>query len=79
MSNSIDEDFERTDVILSKALEEFQGQGVNQYVYGMAMVEIGILALCKLDESEESILDSVRQFIAKSSDNSMTPQVRPAK
>ena len=77
MSNTIDEDFERTDVILAKALEQFQVQNVNQYVYGMALIEIGVLALCKLDEDEDSIIDAVRQFIAKSQDNQITPQVRP--
>jgi len=48
MSNEVNEDFEKSDIILANALEEFQAQGVNQYVYGMALVEIGLLALVKL-------------------------------
>jgi hypothetical protein len=66
MSNEMDADFEKSDIILSEALEQFQGQGVNQYVWGMAMVEIGVLALVKLEEDDDSILESVRQFIQKS-------------
>ena len=65
MSDSMDADFEKSDIILSQALEQFQGQGVNQYVWGMALVEVGVLALVRLDEDDESILESVRQFIEK--------------
>jgi len=66
MSGDMDADFDKADVILSSALEQFQGQGVNQYVWGMALVEVGVLALVKLDEDDDSILESVRQFIEKS-------------
>ena len=66
MSENFDAEFEKADIILASALERFQGEGVNQYVWGMAMVEVGVLALVKLDEDDESILSSVRQFIEKS-------------
>ena len=66
MNTEMDADFEKADIILSGALEQFQGQGVNQYVWGMALIEVGVLALVKLDEDDNSILDSVRQFIEKS-------------
>jgi hypothetical protein len=66
MSGEMEADFEKADVILSSALEQFQGQGVNQYVWGMALIEVGVLALTKLDEDDDSIIDSVRQFIEKS-------------
>ena len=66
MSDEINQDFEKSDIILANTLEQFQAQGVNQYVYGMALVEIGLLALVKLGEEEESLLKTVRQFIDKS-------------
>ena len=66
MSENYDAEFEKADIILASTLERLQGEGVNQYVWGMAMVEVGVLALVKLDEDDESILKSVRQFIEKS-------------
>jgi hypothetical protein len=66
MSNEVNEDFEKSDIILANALEQFQAQGVNQYVYGMALVEIGLLALVKLGEEEDQLVETVRQFIEKS-------------
>ncbi len=75
MSETMDADFEKSDIILSAALEQFQGQGVNQYVWGMALVEVGVLALIKLDEDDESILESVRQFITKSRNS---PPIQPS-
>ena len=77
MSDEINADFEKTDVILAAALEKFQAQGVNQYVYGMAMVEIGLLALVKLDEDEEQLLETVRQFIKKSQNQVQPPLPTP--
>ena len=77
MSDELNADFEKTDVILAAALEQFQEQGVNQYVYGMAMVEIGLLALVKLDEEEEQLLETVRQFIKKSQNQVQPPLPTP--
>lgn len=77
MSDELNADFEKTDVILAAALEQFQAQGVNQYVYGMAMVEIGLLALVKLDEDEEQLLETVRQFIKKSQNQVQPPLPTP--
>ena len=74
MSDELNADFEKTDVILAAALEQFQAQGVNQYVYGMAMVEIGLLALVKLDEDEAQLLETVRRFIKKSQ-NQVQPRL----
>jgi hypothetical protein len=65
MSEELNEEFEKADVVLSDALVQFQDQGVSQYVYGMALLEIGIAALVKLDEPDEQILDVARSFIAK--------------
>ena len=61
----LNEDFEKAALVLSYALVQFQDQGVSQYVYGMALLEIGIAALVKLDEPDEQILDVARTFIAK--------------
>jgi hypothetical protein len=66
MNDETNQDFEKSDIILANTLQQFQAQGVNQYVYGMALVEIGLLALVKLGEDEESLVKTVRQFIYKS-------------
>ena len=58
-------DFDRADAILAEALQQFQSENVNPYVYGMALLEIGVVAMIKVEEDEASILDSVRQLDAK--------------
>ncbi len=58
-------DFDRADAILAEALQQFQSENVNPYVYGMALLEIGVAAMIKVEEDEASILDSVRQLDAK--------------
>lgn len=65
MPSDSDAQFDKADMILSNALQEFISAGVSQEVYGMAMLEIGILALVKLDESEERIAALVADFIAR--------------
>lgn len=65
MNEQINEEFEKADIVLSDALVKFQEQGVSQYVYGMALLEIGIAALVKLEEPDAAILDVARDFIAK--------------
>jgi hypothetical protein len=77
MSDETNQDFEKTDIILANTLEQFQAQGVNQYVYGMALVEIGLLALVKLGEEEESLIKTVRQFIDKSQNQVAPPMPSP--
>ena len=58
-------DFDRADAILAEALQQFQSENVNPYVYGMALLEIGVAARIKVEEDEASILDTVRQLDAK--------------
>ena len=58
-------DFDRADAILAEALQQFQSENVNPYVYGMALLEIGVAAMIKVEEDEASILDTVRQLDAK--------------
>ncbi len=65
MADELDADFEKADVILAEALERFQAEGVNQYVYGMSLLEIGLLALVRLDEDEAAIEQTVRDVLAK--------------
>ena len=43
-------DFEKADIILADALQRFQADAVSPYVYGMALMEIGIAALVKAGE-----------------------------
>ena len=66
MKDNLDIDFEKADVILAKALEQFQIEKVSQHVWGMALIEIGISALIKLDEDENSIIQLAKDFIKKS-------------
>jgi hypothetical protein len=65
MSEELDVEFEKADIVLSDALAAFQDQGVSQYVYGMALLEIGIAALVKLEESDDTISDVSKGFIEK--------------
>ncbi len=55
-------DFEKADMILSDALERFQAEGVNAYVYGSALLEIGVAALVKVGENESSIAEQAREI-----------------
>lgn len=65
MNDQLDTEFEKADMVLADALVEFQKHGVSQYVYGMALLEIGIAALVKLEEPDSAILDVSREFIEK--------------
>lgn len=65
MPSDSDAQFDKADMILSNALQEFISAGVSQEVYGMALLEIGVLALVRLDESEERIAALVSDFVAR--------------
>jgi len=58
-------DFEKADMILAEALERFQVEGVNPYVYGSALMEIGIAALVKAGESEATITGLAREVAGR--------------
>ena len=66
MSDEIEQEFQKADIILADALSAFQEQGVSQYVYAMALLEIGVAALVKLEEDDDTIKSQVAQFIEKS-------------
>jgi len=74
MSEDLDREFDRADLILSEALQRFQSDGVSQYVYAMALLEIGVVALAKLDESEGDIVETVRRLYAKSIGQAALPE-----
>jgi len=74
MSEDLDREFDRADLILSDALQRFQSEGVSQYVYAMALLEIGVVALARLDESEGEIIDTVRRLYAKSTGQGALPE-----
>ena len=59
------EDFDKADMVLAEALQQFQASNVNPYVYGMALLEIGVAAMIKVGEAENDILDTVRKLDAK--------------
>ena len=59
------EDFDKADMILEEALQPFQASNVSPYVYGMALLEIGVAAMVKVGEVENDILDTVRKLDAK--------------
>jgi hypothetical protein len=58
-------DFDKSDAILADALQRFQGENVNPYVYGMALLEIGVAAMIKVGETDSDILDTIRQLDGK--------------
>lgn len=68
MANDSDEQFDKADMILSNALQEFMSAGVSQEVYGMALLEIGVLALVRLDETDDRIQSLVSDFIGRARD-----------
>ena len=51
--------------VLAEALQQFQESNVNPYVYGMALLEIGVAGMVKVGEVENDILDAVRKLDAK--------------
>ncbi|MEK9671205.1 MAG: hypothetical protein VW268_01710 [Rhodospirillaceae bacterium] len=65
MAPSNEAQFDKADEILARALQEFMQAGVSQEVYGMALLEIGVLALVRLDEPDADIQDLVRDFAAR--------------
>jgi len=64
-TSDTDVDFEKADMILAEALERFQDEGVNPYVYGSALMEIGIAALVKAGESEATITGLAREVASR--------------
>ena len=63
--NESEGDFQKADIILAEALEQFKETGVSPYVYGIALMEIGIAALTKVGEDEVSIVDQAKQIAAR--------------
>jgi len=78
MSDELAAEFDKADAILAQALQGFVDTGVNPYVYGMALMEIGVAALIKVGEDEESIVETVRQLHAKVKPGMIEPGIRGA-
>jgi len=57
-----DADFEKADIILADALQRFQADAVSPYVYGMALMEIGIAALINVGEDAGEIAEQARHI-----------------
>lgn len=75
MSDDIDAEFEKADAVLAEALQRFQAEGVSQYVYGVALLEIGLLALVKLDEDDAAIRETVDSLLGRLRDAGGPPPV----
>ena len=63
--NNTNADFEKADVILAETLERFINEGVSPFVYGMALMEIGIAALAKVGEDEASVTERAGLIAAR--------------
>ena len=63
--NDTNADFEKADMILAETLERFINEGVSPFVYGMALMEIGIAALAKAGEDETSVTEQAGLIAAR--------------
>ncbi len=63
--NNTNADFEKVDVILAETLERFINEGVSPFVYGMALMEVGIAALAKVGEDEASVTEQAGLIAAR--------------
>ena len=63
--NNTNADFEKVDMILAETLERFINEGVSPFVYGMALMEIGIAALAKVGEDEASVTEQAGLIAAR--------------
>ena len=63
--NNTNADFEKVDMILAETLERFINEGVSPFVYGMALMEVGIAALAKVGEDEASVTEQAGLIAAR--------------
>ena len=63
--NNTNADFEKADMILAETLERFINEGVSPFVYGMALMEVGIAALAKVGEDEASVTEQAGLIAAR--------------
>ena len=63
--NDTNADFEKADMILAETLERFINEGVSPFVYGMALMEVGIAALAKVGEDEASVTEQAGLIAAR--------------
>ena len=74
MNGDAEAQFDQADIILSEALQAFMKAGISQEVYGMALLEVGVLALVRLGEEEARIGELVADFIGRAKQGGF-PQV----
>ena len=63
--NNTNADFEKADMILAETLERFINEGISPFVYGMALMEVGIAALAKVGEDEASVTEQAGLIAAR--------------
>ena len=61
----LEEEFDKADKIIASAMEKLIDRGINQYVYGMAFLELGLAALTRIGESNDSIAKTVNKLLIK--------------
>ncbi|MSP50895.1 MAG: hypothetical protein EXQ91_00650 [Alphaproteobacteria bacterium] len=65
MADTEGPDVERIDIVFSEALEKLQAEGVNQRVFGVALLELGVTALALAGESQARILEQAQTIFGK--------------
>ncbi len=61
-SDEAEAQFDKADEILADALQRLLAEGVAREIYGVAMFELGVLALVKVGEDDEKLVDLTREF-----------------
>lgn len=65
MSDQDGPEVDRIDQVFSEALATLQAEGVNQRVFGAALLELGVTALALIGESEDRIVEQARTICAR--------------
>ncbi|MBM3508774.1 MAG: hypothetical protein FJX61_01360 [Alphaproteobacteria bacterium] len=65
MSDRDGPEVDRIDQVFSEALATLQAEGVNQRVFGAALLELGVTALALIGEGEARIVEQARTIYAR--------------
>lgn len=57
--------FDKADEILAEALQQLMAEGVPQEVFGMALFELGVLALVRLGETDAKLAELMTSYAAR--------------
>ncbi|MBL95803.1 MAG: hypothetical protein CMF70_10945 [Magnetovibrio sp.] len=63
--DELDAEFDKADKIIASTMEKLIDEDFNQYVYGMAFLELGLAALTRVGESNDSIEKTVNELLVK--------------